>query len=608
MRFVFAAIALLVFSTPAQAETVQPVHGIAMHGEPKYPKGFSHFDYVNPDAPKGGTVRQATIGSFDSLNQFIVKGESADGIGAIYDSLTKSSADEPFTKYGLLAESMEMPEDRSSIIFNLRKEARWHDGKSVTAEDVVFTFKIIREKGAPQLRFYYADIAKVEALTPQRVKFTFKNGENRELPLIVGDQAILPKHYWESRAFDETSLEPPLGSGAYKIENLEPGRHITYVRAPDYWAKDLAVNKGYDNFERIRYDYYRDTAVIIEAFKAGEFDFRAENSSKDWATAYTTDDVKEGRIVKVEIKHNRSAGMQGFVYNLRRPLFQDPLVREALAYAFDFERSNKTLFYGQYVRTRSYFDNSELAASGTPSKEELELLEPYRDKLPPRLFTEEYNPPKTDGTGRIRKNLGMAVKLLKKAGWVIKDGKLVNGEGKPFEFEILLVSPLFERITLPFAKNLERLGITARVRTIDVPQYIKRMETYDFDMLVSLWGASLSPGNEQRAFWGSQAADAPGSRNLAGIKSEVIDQLIESVITAPDRESLILRTKALDRVLQWGFYIIPNWHLDYDRLVYWNKFGRPKVTPLRGAQFGTWWVDPALETKLVGRIKSAPRQ
>jgi len=608
MRFVFTAIALLVFSAPAHAQSVEPVHGIAMHGEPKYPKDFQHFDYVNPDAPKGGTVRQATIGSFDSLNQFIVKGESATGIGAIYDSLTKSSADEPFTKYGLLAESMEMPEDRSWIVFNLRKEARWHDGKPVTAEDVVFTFKIIREKGAPQLRFYYADIAKVEALTPQRVKFTFKNGENRELPLIVGDQAILPKHYWEGRAFDETSLEPPLGSGAYKIENLEPGRHITYVRVPDYWGKDLAVNKGYDNFERIRYDYYRDTAVIIEAFKAGEFDFRAENSSKDWATAYTTDDVKEGRIVKTEIKHNRSAGMQGFVYNMRRPLFQEPLVREALAYAFDFERSNKTLFYGQYVRTRSYFDNSELAATGTPSKEELELLEPYRDQLPPRLFTEEYNPPKTDGTGRIRKNLREAVKLLKKAGWTIKDGKLVNGEGQPFEFEVLLVSPLFERIVLPFAKNLERLGITARARTIDVPQYIKRMETYDFDMLVTSWGASLSPGNEQRAFWGSGAADAPGSRNLAGIKSEVIDQLIEKVITAPDRESLILRTKALDRVLQWGFYVIPNWHLDYDRLVYWNKFGRPKVTPLRGAQFGTWWVDPALEAKLAGRIKSVPRQ
>jgi len=608
MRFVFTAIALLVFSAPAHAQSVEPVHGIAMHGEPKYPKDFQHFDYVNPDAPKGGTVRQATIGSFDSLNQFIVKGESATGIGAIYDSLTKSSADEPFTKYGLLAESMEMPEDRSWIVFNLRKEARWHDGKPVTAEDVVFTFKIIREKGAPQLRFYYADIAKVEALTPQRVKFTFKNGENRELPLIVGDQAILPKHYWEGRAFDETSLEPPLGSGAYKIENLEPGRHITYVRVPDYWGKDLAVNKGYDNFERIRYDYYRDTAVIIEAFKAGEFDFRAENSSKDWATAYTTDDVKEGRIVKTEIKHNRSAGMQGFVYNMRRPLFQEPLVREALAYAFDFERSNKTLFYGQYVRTRSYFDNSELAATGTPSKEELELLEPYRDQLPPRLFTEEYNPPKTDGTGRIRKNLREAVKLLKKAGWTIKDGKLVNGEGQPFEFEVLLVSPLFERIVLPFAKNLERLGITARARTIDVPQYIKRMETYDFDMLVTSWGASLSPGNEQRAFWGSGAADAPGSRNLAGIKSEVTDQLIEKVITAPDRESLILRTKALDRVLQWGFYVIPNWHLDYDRLVYWNKFGRPKVTPLRGAQFGTWWVDPALEAKLAGRIKSVPRQ
>jgi len=609
MRLLFAVFAFLTFAVgPATADAVKVFHAIAIHGEPKYQKGFRHFDYVNPDAPKGGTVREARVGSFDSLNPFVVKGQSASGIGILYDSLTKASADEPFTRYGQLAEWMEMPDDRSWITFELRKDAKWHDGKPITADDVIFTFNIIREKGAPQLKFYFASLDKVEKLGDYRVKFTFKGGENREMPLIVGEQSILPKHYWEGRDFTETTLEPPLGSGAYKVESLEPGRHITYTRVPTYWGKDLPVNKGYDNFDRIRYDYYRDSTVIIEAFKAGEFDFRAENSSKAWATAYDVDEVKSGEMIKDEIKHNRSAGMQGFIFNTRRDLFKDPKVREALAYAFDFERSNKTLFYGQYARTRSYFDNSELAAKGNPSKEELALLEPHKDKLPPRVFTEEYGPPATDGTGRIRKNLGKAVKLLKSAGWSVKGGKLFNSAGQPFEFEVLLVSPLFERVVLPFGKNLERLGIKTKVRTVDVAQYIKRLETYDFDMIVSSWGQSLSPGNEQRAYWGSAAAKQPGSRNYPGIEDPVIDELIEKLIAAPDRKTLITRTRALDRILQWSFYVIPQWHLDYDRLVYWNKFGKPKVTPLRGAQFGTWWVDPALEAKLAGRIKSVPRQ
>ena len=609
MRALFALItALAIGVSTSTVGAVEPVHAIAMHGSPKYAANFTHFDYVNPKAPKGGLVRQASIGSFDSLNPYIVKGEEAAGLGGLYDSLTKASADEAFTQYGLLAESMEIPEDRSWAIFNLRPEARWHDGKPLTADDVVFTFDIIRSKGTPQLRFYYASISAVEKLGPHKVKFVFAGGENREMPLIVGQQAILPKHYWEGRDFEETTLEPPLGSGAYKIESLEPGRHITYVRVPDYWGTDLAVNKGFDNFERIRYDYYRDSTVVIEAFKAGEFDFRAENSSKHWATAYDVPEVKDGLMVKAEIKHNRSAGMQGFVYNTRRALFGDPRVRQALAYAFDFERSNKTLFYGQYTRSRSYFDNSELAATGLPTKEELELLEPLKGQVPDAVFTAEYQPPATKGDGRIRRNLGAAAKLLKDAGWTIKDGKLVDAAGKPFEFETLLVSPLFERICLPFAQNLERLGIKARVRTVDVAQYIKRLETFDFDMIVSTWGQSLSPGNEQRAYWGSAAAEKRGSRNYAGIESAAIDTLIDAVIAAPDRDSLVTRTRALDRVLQWGYYVIPQWHLDYDRWVYWNKFGRPEVTPLRGAQFGAWWVDPALEAKLAGKVKSVPRQ
>lgn len=598
--------ALLAPFASGAAETVR-VHGLAMHGAPKYGPDFRHFDYVNPDAPKGGTVRLASIGSFDSLNPFIIKGEAADGIGSLYDSLTTASADEPFTRYGLLAESMELAADRSWIIFTLRQEARWHDGKPVTADDVIFTFETIRRDGAPQLKYYYTDIRAVEKLGTHRVKFTFANGENRELPLIVGEQAILPKHFWEGREFNKTSLEPPLGSGAYKIESLEPGRFIVYRRVDDYWGKSLPVNIGQDNYDVIRYDYYRDATVVIEAFKAGEFDFRNENSSKHWATAYEIPEVADKLMVKAEIGHDRPAGMQGYVYNTRRPLFQDARVREALAYAFDFERSNQTLFYGQYTRTRSYFQNSELEAKGTPSPAELQLLEPYRDQLPRRVFTEEYQPPGTDGSGRIRENLRIAVNLLKEAGWSIQEGKLRNAAGDPFEFEIMLVSPLFERITLPFIQTLERLGITARVRTIDTAQYIKRLETFDFDLFVFVWGQSLSPGNEQHNFWSSPAAEQPGSRNFAGIKNPAVDALIDLIVKAPDRESLVTRVRALDRVLQWGFYVIPHWHIDYDRLVYWNKFGRPEITPLQGAQFNTWWVDPVKEARLKGRIKSVAR-
>ncbi len=609
MRFTAAFIATVLSFLPFQVMAETPVHALAMHGVPKYQPGFKHFDYVNPNALKGGMVRQAAVGSFDSLNPFIIKGDSAFGIGSIYESLTTASADEAFTRYGLLAESMELPEDRSWIIFNLRKEARWHDGKPVTADDVIFTFETIREKGTPQLRYYYASIGKIEKFGAYKVKFTFTGGENREMPLIVGEQAILPKHYWQDRNFEETTLEPPLGSGPYKVGTLEAGRYITYERVADYWGKDLPVNVGSDNFDTIRYDYYRDATVVIEAFKAGEFDFRAENSSKAWATAYETPDVKEGRIIKSEIKHNRSAGMQGFVYNTRRDLFKDPKVREALAYGFDFERSNKTLFYGQYVRTRSYFDNSELAAQGLPSNEELAILKPYKDQLPQKVLEQVYTPPKTDGSGKIRSNLGKGVRLLKEAGWTIgKDRQLINDAGQPFEFEVLLVSPMFERVVLPFAKNLERLGIKANVRTVDVAQYIKRLETFDFDMIVFSWGQSLSPGNEQRSYWGSAAATQNGSRNFAGINDPVIDKLIEQIIAAPDRENLITRTKALDRVLQWGFYVIPHWHLDYDRLVYWDKFSRPGITPLSGAQFNTWWVDPEKERPLRGRIKSIPRE
>ncbi len=599
-------VAAVLFSASAQA---RPTHAIAMHGDPKYGPDFKHFDYVNPTAPRGGAVKLAATGSFDSFNGFITKGEAAVGLGGLYDSLMTSSADEAFTAYGLLAESVETPDDRSWVKFVLRKEARWHDGKPITADDVIWTFETLLEKGEPSFRYYYADVDRAEKIDERTVRFVFKNNRNRELPLIMGQLAVLPKHYWQGKDFAKTTLEPPLGSGAYKIDGFEAGRFVKYRRVEDYWGRNLAVNIGRDNFDTIRYDYYRDETVLVEAFKAGEFDFRNENMSKTWATAYNIPAVEKGLIKKVEVGHNRTSGMQGFVYNIRRDLFKDRRVRQALATAFDYEWSNRNLFYGQYTRSRSYFDNSELAAAGLPGPDELKILEPYRGRIPDEIFTTEYNPPKTNGDGRIRSNLRLGARLLKEAGWVIRDKVLINeATGQPMEFEILLVSPAFERIALPFVKNLERLGVKARVRTVDSAQYLKRLETFNFDMLTFAWDQSLSPGNEQLGYWGSAAARQNGSRNLAGVDDPVIDELISGLIAAPDRDSLITRTRALDRVLQWGFYVIPHWYLNYDRLVFWNKFERPRVTPTGGAQFDTWWINEDAARSTIEGLKSLKGQ
>jgi microcin C transport system substrate-binding protein len=596
-------------ATPAgAAPSTRTSHGIAMHGDLKYAPGFAHFDYVDPAAPKGGELKQAAVGTFDSFNPFIVRGNPAGGITRIYDTLMTPSADEPFSEYGLLAETIETPADRSWVAFTLRPGARWHDGEPITAEDVIWSFETLRTKGQPFYRAYYDGVAKVEKVGERTVKFTFKPGQNRELPLILGQLVVLPKHWWEGREFDSTALEPPLGSGAYKVESFDAGRRVVYRRVPDYWGKDLPVNVGRDNFDTIVVDYYRDDTVELEAFKAGEYDLRPESSSKAWATAYDFPAVKDGRVVKEEIPHSRPAGMQGFAFNLRRPLFQDPRVREALGLAFDFEWSNRTLFYDQYTRTRSYFDNSELAAKGLPSEGEKKLLEPLRGKVPEQIFTTEYQPPRTDGSGNNRENLKRAVDLLKQAGYEVdpKTRKLVDAKtGKPFEFEILLVSPLFERVVLPYAKSLERLGITAKVRTVDSAQYRRRLDTFDFDVVVGSFPESLSPGNEQRSFWGSAFADKPGSQNAIGIADPAIDTLVEAVIAAPDRKSLVDATRALDRVLQWGFYVVPNWHIPYDRLAYWDRFGRPAKVPEQGVQTDTWWVDPAKAAKLGERRGAA---
>ena len=602
-RGVAAAGLFLALMAPALADSpVHVTHAIAMNGEPKYGPDFKHLDYVNPDAPKGGTVRFSALGSFDSFNPFILKGTAAAGAGSPFETLLVGTDDEAFSEYGLIAESIEMPEDRSWVIFNLRPEARWHDGTPITADDVVFSFDILTTKGHPQYRAYYASVAKAEALGERKVKFTFKGGPNRELPLIIGQLSILPKAYWQGKDFEATTMTPPMGSGPYKIASFEAGRSVTLQRVPDYWGKDLPINVGRNNFDTIRYDYYRDGNVEIEALKAGNFDFRRENISKMWATAYDTPAVRDGRLVKEKIHNNLPSGLQGFAYNIRRDIFKDPKVRQALTYALDYEWTNKTLFYGLYKRTRSYFDNSELAATGLPSPEELKILEPYRGKIPDEVFTKEYQPPATDGSGNNRANLRAAAELLKSAGWEVRGGTLVNGKtGDPLEFEILLGDSTFERVTLPFVQNLQRLGVKAHIRTVDPAQYEKRLDNFDFDMTMVVFGQSLSPGNEQRDFWGSASADVPGSRNLIGIKDPVIDALVDLVIAAPDRDQLIYRTRALDRVLQWGYYVVPNWHSEDFLVIYWNKLAHPAKTPPYGLPLDSWWVDPAKAAALQGK-------
>ena len=582
---------------PTLPETpATPAIGAAMHGTPKYTAGFTHFDYVNPDAPKGGKMQLASHGTFDTLNGFIIKGSPAPQLGNIYQTLMSRSNDEAFTQYGNIAETIEMPEDRSWVAFNLRKEARWSDGKPLTSADVVWTFNTLMKEGHPFYRAYYASVKEVTADDPYRVKFTFGVTGNRELPLILGEMTVLPKHYWEGRKFDATTLDFPVGSGPYKIKSIDPGRRITYERVKDWWAKDLPVNKGMYNFDTLVYDLYLDETVLLQAFFSGEYDFRSENMAKAWATDYTDQDpVKKGFIKKEEIDHDLPVGMQGFVFNTRRAIFADPAVREALNYALDFEWSNKQMAFGAYKRTNSYFENSELGASGLPKGQEAEILEGYRGKVPHELFFKEYENPVTSGSGNdIRDNLGKARKLLEEAGWTIGAGRVLVKHGQTLKFEILLHSDTFERWVAPFVANLKKLGVLATMRTVDTSQYQNRMDSFDFDMTIGSFPQSLSPGNEQLDFWGSEKADIKGSRNIIGIKNPVVDDLIKRIIFAKDREGLIAATRSLDRVLLWNHYVIPQWHIDYYRIAYWDKFGRPPV----GAKYDlgipeTWWYDPA---------------
>ena len=609
MRRPFCVVFSLVLSLAAiAAMAAAGSHGLSLFGELKYPPGFKNFEYVDPQAPKGGTMKFSAIGTYDTLNPFVVKGVAAAGIGQIFDTLAVASQDEPGSEYALIAESIDLAPDKLSVLYSLRKEARFHDGSPMTPGDVVWTFNTLREKGHPMYRSYYGDVTEIAQEGERGIRFHFKSAENRELPQILGEMPVLSKAYWSGRDFAKTTLDIPLGSGPYKVDSLDPGRSITYRRVADYWGANLPVNRGRQNVDVIRYDYYRDGTIALEAFKAGQYDIRRENSSKSWATGYDSPALRQGLIKKEVIPNQLPSGMQGFGYNLRRPIFQDPRVRQALAYAFDFEWSNKNLFYDSYARTRSYFDNSELAATGVPQGEELKTLEKYRGKVSDEVFTKEYNPPKYDGSGNIRDGLRAALALLKEAGWIFKNEKLVNEKtGEPFAFEILLNDPQMERIVLPLAKNLERMGITARVRTVDVAQYEKRMETFDFDTAVVVFGQSLSPGNEQREYWGSKSADEPGSRNLLGIKSEVVDELIEDLIRSPDRASLIAHTRALDRVLQYGYYVIPNFHLSAFWVAYWDKYRRPTISPKYGIGLDTWWVDPKAEQTIEAKKGEATK-
>ncbi len=584
--------------TPAATGAAEWRHGLSLLGQPKYPAGFKHFDYVNPDAPKTGLLRLSVDGTFDSLNDIVPRGTPAGGLQLIYDTLMSSAFDEVATEYGLLAEAVSYPADYSSVSYRLRPEAKWHDGQPVTAEDVVWSFEQLTRNN-PRQAYYYSHVKKAEVTGEREVTFTFDQAGNRELPQIVGQIRVMPKHWWtgkdangKPRDIGQGTLEVPLGSGPYKVKQVNPGRSISFERVPDYWGKDLPVNIGTNNFAEQRYEYFRDSTVELEAFKGDQYDFRVETSAKDWATAYNFPAVKAGKVILEEFPDRASGSMQAFIPNLRRTKFQDQRVRRALNYALDFDGMNRTLFFGQYKRTSSFFQNTELASSGLPQGLELEILESVKDKVPASVFTQPYQNPPDGGEEVRRANLREAAKLLREAGYEVKGGKLVNAQGEPLTIEILLANPAFERVALFYKPTLERLGITVNIRQVDISQYINRLRARDFDMIITGWGQSLSPGNEQRDFWSTAAADREGSSNYAGIKDPGIDALIEKVIYAKDRDELVATTRALDRVLLAHDYVVPTWNYPNTRTARWNRFSHPEKLPAYSFGFpDIWWWD-----------------
>ncbi len=602
-------IAALLVARPSEAGERR--HGLSAFGELKYPPDFKHFDYVNPNAPKGGRLSMigtAGVITFNSFNGYILKGDPAQGLGylsdtmTIFDQLMVRAWDEPDAVYGLVAHSAEVADDKKSVTFYLRPEARFADGSPLTAEDVKFTLDILKAKGHPIYRLALKDVVGADVIDPYTIRYRFKGQALRDLPLIVATLPIFSKAYYSKHEFDRSTLEPPLGSGPYRIGDFKQGAFVTYVRRKDYWAKDLPVNRGRFNFDELRYEYFADRTAELEALFAGAYDLREEFTSRDWATKYDIEAVRTGKIIKEELPDLRPGGTQGFFINLRRKKFAHPKTRLALDYAFDFEWTNRQLFYGAYTRTESYFELSDMKAEGPPSAAELALLEPYRDQLPPEVFGPPYVPPKSDGSGKDRKNLRRARELLKEAGWRFENGGWVNRDGERLSIEFLIFAPTSERFISPYVRTLRRLGIDATIRRVDPAQYQQRQKSFDFDIIIQRYVMRLTPGVELRNFFGSAAADASGSNNLAGIKNPVVDALIEKVLAAKTRDELRTAARALDRVLRAGHYWVSHWYNDSHRLAYWNKFSRPPIKPRyhRGI-IETWWYDAEKAAKLAAK-------
>lgn len=589
--FLVAAVA----SALSGAAGAEPRHGLSIFGDLKYAADFKHFEYVNPNAPKGGRASQigtAGLTTFDSFNAFILKGDAAQGLSLLFDSLMVRADDEPDAVYGLVAETADVADDKMSVTFKLRPQAKFADGTALTAEDVVFSFDTLKAKGHPAYAFPLRDVTRAEALDAHTVRYAFTGSLVRDLPITVATLPVLSKAYYTANDFEKTSLDRPLGSGPYKIGAFKAGTYVTYVRRDDYWAKDLPVMRGLHNFDEVRYEYYRDRTLELENLLAGNFDLREEFTSKDWATGYDKPQVKDGRVILQTIPDERPSGAQGFFINTRREKFKDVRVREALGLAFDFEWSNKNLFFGLYTRTASYFENSDLKAVGEPSAEELALLAPFRDKLPAAVFGPPVSPPVTDASGNNRAQLRQATKLLMEAGWQQTPQGLRHAKGELFSVEVLIDSPSFERIVAPYIKNLKAIGVDATMRRVDAAQYERRLKDFDFDLTTQRYALRLTPGVELKTYWGSQAAATTGSFNLAGIADPVLDQLIDKIITATSRDELRTATRAADRVLRAGHYWVPQWYKGAHNLAFWNKFSWPAVKPKyeRGAT-ETWWYD-----------------
>lgn len=587
---------------PASAAHAEESHGLSAFGELKYKRDFKHFDYVNPNAPKGGRfslVGPGAVITFDTFNPFILKGDKAQGLGLLFDSLMTSSADEPDAMYGLVAASADVAPDKRSVTFKLRPEARFSDGKPITADDVVFSFQTLKEKGHPQLRHLLSDVTGVEAPDAATVRYTFSGENVRDLPMMVAGLPLLSRAYYATRNFEETTLEPPVGSGPYLVGDYKQGTFVSYKRRDDYWAKDLPVNRGRYNFDEVRYEYFRDRTIALEALKGGQFDFREEFTARDWSTSYDVAAVREGRLLRVTLPDERPSGAQGFFINTRLPKFKDPRVRQALDAAFNFEWTNKNIFFSLYKRSHSMFENSDMKANGPPSPEERALLEPFRDKLPAAVFEAPYVPMQSDGSETDRRALATASKLLDAAGWTVKDGKRVNAAGDVLDVEFLINDPSSEPVLGNYVKNLRAIGIDASIRRVDPAQFERRSKSFSFDILSRRYVMSNTPGPELRTIFGSKTANMEGGSNLAGVADPVIDALIEKAVSAKNRAELNTAMRAIDRVFRAGHYWVPHWFKASHTVAYWDKFARPAIKPKYAlGEVDTWWFDAEKAAKL----------